>query len=84
MLSSWSLLDCGAPLCGSLHPLLSSLKKSPSLMVTASRVGLQVKGQDSVSAVEEPLVWVPVLIEGRGRTAVPSTLAVSDPCCVLQ
>lgn len=62
MLSSWSLLDCGAPLDGTLHPLLSSLKKSPSFMATASRVGLQVRGQDSASAVEGPSAWVSVLI----------------------
>lgn len=37
-------------------PFLSSLKQSPSLMVTASRLGLQVKDQGSAFAVEEPSV----------------------------
>lgn len=46
-------------------------------MVTASRVGLQVRDQDSASAVEEPSVWVHVLVEGEGQDSCsqhPSSL----------
>lgn len=47
-----------APVVGVSTPFLPSLKHSPSPIVTAARLRLQVKDQGSASDVEEPAVWL--------------------------
>lgn len=62
----------GTPVVGVSTPFLPSLKQSPSLMVTAVRLGLQVKDQGSASAVEEPSVWLFPHKEGGAGQLFPA------------